>query len=90
MSALDGVCVSCLSHPGQMPAVVKITPKQRIDELLQAEQGQCGFTQHLVNRLFFFYCLYFQVPLLRDRKESPMTASGCWQLPFSRAVGLSS
>ena len=37
-----------------MPAVVKITPKQRIDELLQAEQGQCGFTQHLVNRLFFF------------------------------------
>lgn len=39
---------------------------------------------------FFFSCLYFQVPLLRDRKESPMTACGCWQLPFSRAVDLSS
>lgn len=35
-----------------MPAVAKITPKQRIDELLHAEQGKCGFIQRLVNRLF--------------------------------------
>ena len=45
-------------------------PKQRIDELLQAGQGKCGFTQHLVNRFFFLLSLLSSSFTKRQERES--------------------
>lgn len=43
----------------------------------------------LISQQTVFYCLDFQVPLLRDKEKGPMTASGYWQLLLSRAVSWS-